>query len=103
MCKISNLLIYSLYAEYYINKQYVSLKGNVVIPEETKNCDDIYIVYFYGDDEYITETDSMTMGSLPYEFDVPLAGITKLKIKIVRTEKNSGNSSIAISEARFYK
>lgn len=93
----------SLYAEYYINKQYISLKGNIVIPEETKNCDDVYVVYFYGDDKYITETDSMTMGSLPYEFDVPLAGVTKLKIKIVRTEKNSGNSSIAISEARFYK
>lgn len=93
----------SLYAEYYINKQYISLKGNIVIPEETKNCDDVYVVYFYGDDEYITETDSMTIGSIPYPFDVPLAGITKLKIKIVRTAKNSGNSSIAITEARFYK
>lgn len=93
----------SLYAEYYINKQYISLKGNIVIPEETKNCDDVYVVYFYGDDEYITETDNMTIGSLPYEFDIPLAGVTKLKIKVVRTEKNSGNSSIAITEARFYK
>lgn len=93
----------SLYAEYYIDKQFISLKGNIVIPDESKNCDDAYVVYFYGDDEYITQSDTITLGSLPYEFDVPVAGITKLKIKIERTERNSGNSSIAITEARFYQ
>ncbi len=93
----------TLYAEYYINKRYTSLKGKIVIPEETKNCDDVYVVYFYGDDNYITQSDDITLGSLPYEFDVPLAGIIKLKIKVVRTERNSGNSSIAITEARFYE
>lgn len=93
----------SLYAEYNINKKYSSLKGNVIIPEESKDYDDVYVVYFYGDGEYITQTDNMTLGSLPYEFHVPLTGVTTLKIKIVRTEKNSGNSSIAISEAGFYE
>lgn len=92
----------SLYAEYYLNKKYTSLKGKIVIPEDTKNSDDVYVVYFYGDSNYITETDKITIGSLPYEFNVPVEDIVKLKIKIVRTERNLGNSSIAITEARFY-
>lgn len=99
----SDLDVNTLYAEYYINGQYSLLKGNAVIPQESKNYNDVHVIYFYGDDELITQTDPMTIGSLPYEFAVPLTGVTKLRIESVRTEKNSGNSSIALTEACFYQ
>lgn len=97
-----------LYADYFLNKEYSKFKCKIVIPDEYKTCDDVYVVYFYGygDDgaqnDFIAESDKISNGSLPYEYEISVENIVKFRIEVVRQELNSGYSGIALVDAGFY-
>lgn len=54
----------------------------------------------YGDDQFYKSID-LTAGVLPVPFEVDVTNLDKIKIKIIRTQKKSGNSSIGIVNGKF--
>ena len=92
----------TIFAEYVLNQKYSSFKGSLIIPFDTRSSDDVYNITFLTDDNQIYKSPNLTAGTLPISFDVNVSGALKFTIKIVRIEKNAGNSSIGIVNAGFY-
>lgn len=87
--------------EYYLNGQYTKFSGTFVIPFDTRNSDDYYNIYFFNEDEQFYKSIDLTAGVLPVPFEVNVTNLDKIKIKIIRTQKKSGNSSIGIVNGKF--
>lgn len=97
-----------LYADYFLDKKYKKFKCTIVIPDEYKTCDDVYVVYFYGygdedaGNDFTIKSDEIRNGSLPHEYEISVENIVKFRIEVVRQELNAGNSAIALVDAEFY-
>lgn len=97
-----------LYVDNFLDKKYKNFKCTIVIPDEYKTCDDVYVVYFYGysdegtDNNFTIKSDEIRNGSLPYEYEISVENIVKFRIEVVRQELNAGGSAIALVDAEFY-
>lgn len=94
--------------DYPINGQYKALKGNIVLPKvvdiagtdkrDELNIDKIAHVLVYGDGVLLKKMSNVT-ATMPFKFDLDVAGINSLSIKIL----GSGNTYIALTDLALYK
>ena len=79
--------------DYPVNSAYRQLTGKIVLPQKinttTMNYNSVNSssginvdILFYGDDKLIQRVNNVTT-SMPFDFDINLAGVNKLTIKIV--------------------
>lgn len=92
---------------YPLNSQYKTLTGKIVLPASYnlttgKNSCNVSQtdVWFYGDDKLLYKATSVT-ASMPFEFDIDVAGVNQLTIKI-RVQASRGND-VALTDLALYK
>ncbi len=67
--------------EYFLDDSYSKLEGTVILTESSKNNSyDSEAVEIWGDEKLLFKSPVMTKGSLPVDFNIDLAGVSKLKI-----------------------
>jgi len=98
-----NLTINTTSVEYYLNRNYSSFSGDMVIPFDTRNSTDVFNIYIYCDDKQVYKSPDIGLGFISKSFKVDVKNTTKLKIEIVRSKYGSGYSAIGIVNALLEK
>ncbi len=82
---------------YPLNSQYKKLKGNIVLPSGMNTS--VTDVGFYGDDNLLYKATGVVY-SMPFKFDIDVAGINQLKIVVYTKEEHD---FVALTDLALYK
>lgn len=67
-------------AVYYVNYQYTTLSGIVVLPKYYKNAENAGRIYIYGDENLLFDSGNIGKGSKPIPFSLDIGQYEQLKI-----------------------
>ena len=82
---------------YILNGKYSHFKGTFYLNNNFKNYKDSLILLVYLDDTLVYESDEITSGTLPVDFDIDVSDSAIMKLVLQRKGSITGNRSIANS------
>lgn len=97
---------WNMYAEYLLDMKYTTFKGRLVRHYDTRTAHHPVILKIYAERELIYESEEMSSGDLPIDFEIDVTGVVKLSIAFIDVHKGEylhSDCILGIVDAGFYE